>query len=241
VDDQGRGWYAGNRNGRIGRIDPETGEVTTFMTGEARDPHTMHFDGQGHIWFTSQQSNRVGRLHMESGEVEIITPYDSPSRPYGIVLDDVGHPWVMLLGAPHVARIDPATFEVTLYDQASPESRGRRLEWTPDNKVWYVDEARGYLGRIDVETREVTEWLMPGGEDARPYAITKDGQGRLWISETGPDKRLVAFDPATEEFFSVNDVSQNIRHMNFDRTRGAMWFGTDANFVGRIITSNLVP
>jgi virginiamycin B lyase len=241
VDDQGFGWYAGNRNGRIGRIDPESGEVTVFMTGEARDPHTMVFDGQGHIWFTSQQSNRVGRLNMGTGEVEIITPYASPSRPYGIVLDDEGHPWVMLLGAPHVARIDPATLEVTLYDQADRESRGRRLEWTPDNKVWYVDEARGYLGRIDVDTREVTEWLMPGGEGARPYAITKDGQGRLWISETGPEKRLVAFDPATEEFFSVNDVSQNIRHMNFDRTRGAMWFGTDANFVGRIVTQNLVP
>lgn len=241
VDDQGFAWYAGNRNGRIGRIHPETGELTVFMTGEARDPHTMIFDGQGHIWFTSQQSNRVGRLNMESGAVDLITPYETPSRPYGIVMDDAGHPWVMLLGAPHVARIDPSTLGVTLYDQASPESRGRRIEWTPDNKVWYVDEARGYLGQIDVATRQVREWPTPGGPGARPYALTKDGDNRLWLSETGPDKRLVGFDPRTEEFFSVNEVSQNIRHMMFHEESASLWFGTDANNIGRIVTRPLMP
>ena len=34
------------------------------------------------------------------------------------------------------------------------------------------------------------------------YALTKDDQGRLWFSETGPVKQLVGFDPKTEKFFS---------------------------------------
>jgi virginiamycin B lyase len=101
--------------------------------------------------------------------------------------------------------------------------------------VWYVDEARGYLGRIDPVTRAVKEWQTPGGANGSPYALTKDDRGRLWISETGPTKQLVGFDPVTERFIAVHPVSGNIRHMNFDARTGAMWFGTDANRIGRLL------
>jgi virginiamycin B lyase len=240
VDPQGIVWYAGNRNGRIGRLDPATGQIRTFMTGEAQDPHTMVFDGKGHIWFTSQGSNRVGRLTMETGEVRLVTPWETPSNPYGIVMDAEGHPWAMLLRTNKVVRIDPETFELTHFDQASPDSRGRRIAWTEDNKIWYVDEARGYLGSIDVATREAKEWQTPGGPDSNPYAIAKDDQGRIWFSETGPVKQLIGFDPQTEQFFSINSVSSSIRNMYFHAATGTMWFGTDANNVGRIVTRRVV-
>jgi virginiamycin B lyase len=236
VDENGIAWYAGNRNGRIGRIDPATGDIKTFMTGEARDPHTMVFDGKGHIWFTSQGSNRVGRLHMASGKVDLVAPHDQPSNPYGIVLDPQGHPWVALLRTNLVAKIDPATMEVTRFEQADEKSRSRRIEVTPDGMVWTGDEARGYLIRIDPSSGETREWQAPGGAGARPYALTRDGQGRLWFSETGPEKRLVGFDPKTSQFFATIPVSGTIRHMHFDEATSTLWFGTDANKVGRIVT-----
>jgi virginiamycin B lyase len=241
VDEDGYVWYAGNRNGRIGKLDPETGEAEIFMTGEAGDPHTLIFDGNGNIWFTSQQSNRVGRLDMATGEYDLITPYETPSRPYGIVIDDDGYPWVSLFNTSHVMRIDPVTMEFTLFDKAAEDSRSRRIATTSDGMVWYVDEPRGQLGRINPATGDVSEWVMPGGEGSRPYALTKDDRDRLWVSETGPEKQLVGFDPASEEFFSVNEVSHNIRHMMFEPEARAMWFGTDANRVGRILTSPLLP
>lgn len=240
VDEQGYVWYAGNRNGRIGRLDPKTGRAKIFMTGEARDPHTLAFDGKGHIWFTSQQSNRVGRLNMASGKHDLITPHESPARPYGIVIDGKGHPWVALLNTNSVVRIDPATLKLTRFQEATPDSRSRRIEVTDDGAVWYGDEARGYLGRIDPATGKVKEYAMPGGADSRPYALTQDGKGRLWISQSGPDKKLVAFDPKREQFVSVNDVSDTIRHMMFDAKTGAMWFGTDANQLGRVLTDRAV-
>jgi virginiamycin B lyase len=240
VDEKGVVWYAGNRNGRIGRLDPKSGAIKTFMTGEARDPHTMVFDGKGHIWFTSQQSNRVGRFDMATGKYELVTPFESPSRPYGIVIDGDGYPWVSLLGTNYVVRIDPKTLEVKRYREATPESRSRRIEVSA-GYVWYGDEPRGFLGRIDPKSGEVREFPMPGGAGSRPYALTRDDKGRLWVSQTGPDKKLVAFDPRAEKFVSVNDVSETIRHMMFDERTGAMWFGTDADQVGRILTRSVRP
>jgi len=240
VDGDGAVWYAGNLNARIGRLDPKTGAVKIFPTGEARDPHTMAFDGRGHIWFTSQAANRVGRLDMKTGEVRLVTPHDSPGRPYGIVLDAKGFPWVSLLNTNLVARVDPETFALTHFKKATPASRSRRIEVTADGSVWYGDEPRGFLGRINPATGEVKEYAMPGGAGSKPYALTRDGDGRLWVSQTGADKKLVAFDPKTERFVAALDVSDVIRHMMYDAKTDAMWFGTDANQIGRVITRRAV-
>ncbi len=236
VDDEGYAWYAGNRNGRIGRIDPDTGDLDIYMTGDAQDPHTMAFDDRGHIWFTSQHSNFIGRLDMSSGDYEIVEAYDTRARPYGIVIDQDGYPWVSMLNTNKVVRVHPETMSLTYFEKADEASRSRRIETTGDGFVWYGDEPRGYLGRINIATGDVDEFAMPGGSDSRPYALTKDDAGRLWVSQTGPDKRLVAFDPESGEFVSVNEVSHNIRHMMFHAPSGAMWFGTDANRVGRVLT-----
>lgn len=237
VDPQGVVWYAGNRNNRIGRLDPGTGAIETIMTGEARDPHTMVFDDNGHIWFTSQGSNRVGRLNMATKQVELVTPHEQPSNPYGIVLGPKGAVWVALSRTNMVAKIDPATLAVTRFAQSSEQSRSRRIAVTADGMVWTGDGARGYLIRIDPETNETKEWQVPGGAEARPYALTKDDQDRLWLSETGPEKRLVGFDPKTEQFFANIPVSGTIRHMFFDAGTKMLWFGTDANRIGRIQTA----
>ena len=235
VDPDGIVWYTGNRNGRIGRLDPNGGGLRTIMTGEATDPHTHVFDGKGNIWFTSQGANRVGRLNMKTEKVDLITPNETPSNPYGIVIDPKGNPTVMLLRTNTVAKIDPKTLAVTKLKQANEASRGRRLDVTPDGMIWYVDEARGYFGRINPDNGETKEWAVPGGPNAGPYALTKDDQGRLWFSEIRGKPQLVGFDPKTEKYFAILPVSGAIRHMHFHAPTKAMWFGTDANKIGRLI------
>ena len=48
-DAEGTMWYLGNKNGTIGRLDPESGEITEYPMPdpEARDPHTGEFDDDG--------------------------------------------------------------------------------------------------------------------------------------------------------------------------------------------------
>ena len=94
------------------------------MTGEAKDPHTMVFDGKGNIWFTSQGSNRVGRFNMTTEKVDLITPFETPSNPYGIVIDSKGTVWVALLRVGMVAKIDPQTMAVTQFKEGA-DTRGR--------------------------------------------------------------------------------------------------------------------
>jgi hypothetical protein len=174
---------------------------------------------------------------IDDGAFENLTPEELRKR----VPADYRHGFMMVVDETAVKSAEHPLLVLDLLEGralravATSDSRSRRIETLGDGSVWYVDEPRGYLGRIDPATGNVREWLMPGGEGSMPYALTKDDRDRIWFSETGPAKQLVGFDPGSEEFFSVNEVSHNIRHMMFDEETGAMWFGTDANNVGRIL------
>jgi virginiamycin B lyase len=242
VDSNGIVWYAGNRTRLIGRYDPRSGDIEEIMMPDeaARDPHTLIFDeNEENIWFTVQGGNMMGRLNIESRKVDLIASRTERSRPYGIKLAPDGSIWVVLFGTNKLAHIDQDTLEFEEIDLPRTEARPRRLEVTADGNVWYVDYAVGRLGRYTPDSGEFTEWQMPQGEGARPYGMASDSAGRLWMVATGVQPNVfLGFDPAREEFISATEVGSGggtIRHMHYHEPSGAVWFGTDTNYVGRAI------
>ncbi len=241
VDPQGRVWFSGNANGTIGRYDPATKRVTSYPMPDptVRDPHTLVFDGKGHIYFTAQAAGRVGRLDMASGRIDLIA-VGGNTRPYGIVVDARGRPFFCEFGSNKIAMIDPATLTLREYPLPDPGARPRRIALDADGRtIWYVDYTRGFLGRLDPATGTVTEFPSPSGTAARPYAMTSDDKGRLWYVETGPQpNRLVAFDPARGDFVVNQAIGagerNTIRNMVFHAPTRTIWYGADANVLGRI-------
>jgi virginiamycin B lyase len=250
MDGQGNVWYSGNQNGMIGRYNPATNQFTRYPMPDStvRDPHTLIFDGKGNIYFTAQSAGVVGRLVMATGKIDLV-PVGPRTRPYGIIADAQGRAWFTEFGTNIVTMIEPGTLALkryTLPDGARP----RRIALGPDGTIWYVDFARGFLGKLDPQTAKVTEWASPSGAGANPYAMASDDAGRLWYVETGPrPNRLVGFDPATSNFI-VNqpvgvDGANTIRHMVFHAPTRTIWYGSDANMIGRVAvppaTQRLVP
>ncbi|HEX6939183.1 MAG TPA: hypothetical protein VF158_07200 [Longimicrobiales bacterium] len=241
VDTDGTIWYAGNRSGHIGKLDPRTGEITKFPMPDpaVRDPHTLTFDPNGDIWFTAQGANYVGKFEKRTGKIHLIRVPTERARPYGIAVDSKGRPWINLLGTNKLATVDPATLELREIEIPRPDARSRRIGITADDRIWYVDYAQGYLGRYDPATGEFDEWRIPAGERGRPYAMTVDDKGRAWFVETGVQpNRLVGFDPKTEEFFSITPIPSGggtVRHMIFYAPSREIWFGTDANTIGKAL------
>ena len=233
-------WYAGNRAAHIGRLNPATGAIHKIPMPDAaaRDPHTLIMDANGDIWFTVQGGNFVGKLETATDEVHLIRVPTRGSRPYGIELNSRGEVWVALFGANKLARIDPAA--LTLEEVALPRvgARPRRLAITSDDLVWYVDYAEGYLGRVNPDSGEITEWQAPSGSDSRPYAMAADGRDRIWFVQTGPQPNLFSgFDPALPGFLGAVPIGSGggtVRHMTHDPASNAIWFGTDANTLGRV-------
>jgi len=248
VDAKGMVWYAGNRNARIGRLDPRDGKVTTYMMpdGAARDPHTLAFDPRGDIWFTVQGGNFVGKLTTATGRVQLVKMPTEGARPYGIVVDRTGRPWFDEFGTNRIGTIDPATMELKEYPLPHDRARPRRIARTSDGRVWYVDYTRGYLGALDPANGRVEEWAAPSGARSMPYAMTVDDRDRLWFVETGVQpNRLVGFDPKTRAFFGQTDIPgdapNTVRHMIYHAPTKSIWYGSDANTIGRATAQPVVP
>jgi virginiamycin B lyase len=237
-------WFTGNANGRIVRLDPASGKLTTFPMPDStvRDPHTMVFDRRGDVWFTAQVAGVVGKLTPATGKIRFwrMAPQ---SRPYGIWLDSHDEPWFALFGTNKIGTIEPLSGRFRAFSLPSDRARPRRIALTPDDVVWYGDYTRGYLGRFDPVTGAVQEFALPSGLASLPYAMTVDDRGRVWVAETGVQpNRLVAFDPVKRAFTETISIPADgpnaIRHMVFDRATRQIWFGGDANMIGRVQVSS---
>jgi virginiamycin B lyase len=231
-------WYTGNRNARIVRLEPKSGETRTYPMPDpaAGDPHTQVFDGKGNIWFTVQGGGFIGRLNMESGRIDLLKAGEGRTLPYGIAIDSKGRPWVNLFATNRIAVVDPVTLTARNIGTPRDDARTRRIAITAGDVVWYVDYAGGRLGRIEPGSDRIEEWQVPGGAGAQPYALIADDQDRVWFAECARGATfLVGFDPKTEQFTHRTPVSSCIRHMFYHRPTRTVWFGTDANNIGRAI------
>ena len=81
----------------------------------------------------------------------------SSTRPYGLKMDSEDRPWATLFGTNQLVMVDPGTFEPTYYELPDG-ARPRRLVIDSRDVVWYVDYARGYLGRLDPDQATHSIW-----------------------------------------------------------------------------------
>ena len=242
VASDGAVWYAGNRSSLIGRYDPASGitQEIVMPVESAIDPHTLIFDaGEKNIWFTVQRGNMIGRLNIESKNIDLIKANSTGSRPYGIKIAPDGSIWVALFGTHKLAHINPESMTFEEIDLPRTGARPRRLEVLSDGRVWYVDYAEGMLGVYDPRTKAFKEWLMPQGKGARPYGMASDKNGMLWMVASGVQPNVfLGFNPETESFFGATEIPSGagtVRHMHYQEASGTVWFGTDANTIGRSI------
>lgn len=240
VGSDGRVWFAANLNGYIGVYMPDSGHIRRIVLPEAAyDPHTLIFDkDESHLFFTVQGGNRLGRLKLADEAVDLVEVPTPSARPYGIKQAPDGTVWSTLFGTNKLASLDPESLALREHALPRDEARPRRLAITDDDRIWYVDYAQGKLGVYDPATERWREWDSPAGQQARPYGMAKDGQGRLWYVETGPEPNMmIGFDPGTERFFAAAEIPSGggtVRHMHHHAPTGTIWFGTDTNHIGRL-------
>lgn len=239
VGNDGMVWYTGNRAAHIGRLDPASGDIRKYPMPDqaARDPHTLVFDSRGMLWFTVQGGNFAGRFRPSTGKVDLVRVPTPGARPYGIVIDRDDRPWVAEFGSHKLATIDRNSLALREVSLPRDGARPRRLAVTGGGYVWYGDYAGGMLGRYDPAAGEFREWPLPAGRRSLPYGMATGLDGSIWIAETGPQpNRLVRFDPEAGLFTDTLEVPSgggSIRHM-MTAPNGDIWFGTDANTIGRI-------
>jgi len=195
----GEVWYAGQRLGIAGRLDPATGQVERISLGKNSSPHGVIIGSDGAPWFTDGGQNAIVRVDPKSKEVKV-WPLPPERMPYTnlntAAFDGRGRIWFTGQNGIY-GRLDPKTGDMKVWD--APRGRGPYgVTGTPKGDIWFVSLAGSYLANVDLETGAATVFEPPTkNQGAR--RVWSDSKGRLWISEWNSGNVSV-YDPAAKSW-----------------------------------------
>lgn len=174
----GRLWTTNSLAAEIMSFDPVTHEFKVYPVPDALYPHTLRFDRKGILWFTIALSNKIGRFDPAAAKFTLI---DLPSQGFFRMLSDLLVPVILKVSA----WFPQENLQVVLsHHKATGE--GHRILNLPygidihpaDGSVWYGKLYSGYIGRLDPDTLEVTEYKSPLGG---PRRMRFAPDGTLWV------------------------------------------------------------
>ena len=191
-------WWVGQWADILGRIDPETGEMTEFALPAGAKPHSVEIGPQGGVWYTGNKNATMGRLDPETGEItEFAMPDPAARDPHTHVFDADGILWFSLQHSNMIGRLDPSTGEIRLVTAPTPGSRPYGVKIAADGAVWIACNGSNCLLKLDPDTMALTEIELPEkGTTVRRLDIASDGT--IWWVNSGLG-RLGSYDPRSGE------------------------------------------
>ena len=111
-----------------------------------------------------------------------------------------------------------ASIEITEWMVPTLGQRSRDPVEAPDGSIWWTGMWASLAGRLDPETGEMEEFLLP--PDSRPHTIVPDADGNIWY--TGNSNATVGkLDPRTGEITEYETEASDPHSATFHRTEGS--------------------
>jgi virginiamycin B lyase len=175
-------WYTAQAIGKLGWLDPATGDVREVSLGAGSAPHGVIVGPDGAPWITDGGLNAIVRIDPESSDVETFSlPGDAAGANLNTAAFD-GDGVLWFTGqAGWYGSLDPETGEMRVF--TAPRGIGPYgITATPDGEIYYSSLAGSYLGAVDRRSGDVRV-IDPPTAGAGLRRAWSDSTGRIWVSE----------------------------------------------------------
>ena len=195
-------WYTAQRSGKLGWLDPSTGEVREVALagpGERSAPHGVIVGPDGAPWITDGGLNAIVRVDPLTSEV---TRYPLPASRSAANLntatfDRQGMLWFTGQAGVY-GRLDPADGASMQVWDAPRGSGPYGIATTPEGAVYYASLGGSHIARIDLETGAATPIDPPSARQGA-RRVWSDSQGRIWVSEWNAGQ-VGVYDPRSDSW-----------------------------------------
>ncbi len=192
-------WWAGQYGNMVGRINPESGEMTEYNLPPNANPHTVLFDDDNEVWYTGNKNASIGKLDPASGEITVYEMPDPAARdPHSGIFDDQGRLFFTVQRSNMIGRLDKASGEITLARVETPRALPYGIKLDSEGTPWVSCFGSNCLIKVDPETLELTEIALPDA-DARSRRLDIASDGSVWYVNSSLG-RIGRFDPSTGRF-----------------------------------------
>lgn len=175
-------WYAAQRIGALGVLDPKTGKAEHISLGKGSSPHGVIVGPDGAPWLTDGGLNAIVRVDPQSREVKAWKlPSDHGYTNLNTAaFDNKKRIWFTGQNGIY-GRVDTASGDVRVWK--APKGRGPYgIAATPDGRIYYASLAGSYIAWIDTESGNVSV-IEPPTRDQGARRVWSDSKGVIWVSE----------------------------------------------------------
>ncbi|PYV73588.1 MAG: lyase [Acidobacteria bacterium] len=173
VGPDGALWFTEQMANKLGQLDPKSGAFKEYpLKVEDSGPHGLVADRDGNIWFTGNFKGYVGKLDPRTGAVtEFKIPDPKGEDPHTAVFDSQGMLWFTLQVANMVGRLDPRTGKIDLKKVQTANSHPYGIAINSKGFPIFCEFATNKMAKIDPQSMEITEYMLPEGVRPRRMAI----------------------------------------------------------------------
>jgi streptogramin lyase len=130
-------WFSQFNHRRIGRLDPETGEIRVIDT-PFYGPRRLRFDSKGILWIPAYAEGKIYRFDPAD---ESFKAYDMPTgkgdMPYALAVDKQSDTvWICGTNSDSIIRFKPDTERFTIFPIPTRVTFTREIEVDEDGNVW---------------------------------------------------------------------------------------------------------
>jgi virginiamycin B lyase len=191
-------WWAGQFANKLGRLDPQTGEMKEYPIPVRGGPHGLINDKDGNIWYAGNWGGHIGKLDVKTGEFKYYNMPDPKAKdPHTPLFDKNGILWFSVQNGGFMGRLDPKTGDIKLFTPVgAPGQQPYALKFLSDGRrPWFSYFGSNKMATIDPDTLELKEYVLPDPKTRiRRMDVTSDDM--IWFGDWSNGK-LVRFDPKT--------------------------------------------
>ncbi len=178
---EGSVWVTDASSNAVSRIDPKANAVIATIPVGKR-PLGIAVGG-GFVWVANGKGKSVSRIDPKTNAVVVTIEVDGEPATVTARGSDV---WIscQLRSGLSVQRIDANSNSVVARTAIGTRGQvgGTALL---DDVLWVADRAHGALWQIDIRTNAVVGGPLPVGYDATILGVGTDGNGAIWLSNSG--------------------------------------------------------
>ncbi|HEX2169452.1 MAG TPA: copper resistance protein CopC [Nitrososphaera sp.] len=228
-------WYidplGAENNGVVGVYNPsDNSSSRRYVIPEEGIPSGIAIDGNGSLWMPLVVTNGGGKVIKFNPADEMFSSYNIPTpgaRPAGITSDNKGNIWFAEAGAGSIAKIDPATGNITEYKPKTPSQildEPVAVFADPNSFDIYITEHGGHTITVYNSLLGTFRDYPSINEAGLPFGMAMDSFGNLWFAQHEIDK-IGVIDPRTGEGTEANlPITGSFVQWITSDNDGRIWF-----------------
>ena len=151
-------WWAGQFANKLGRLNPETGEMKEYPIPIKAGPHGLINDKDGNIWYAGNFGGHIGKLDVKTGEFKYYNLPAPAKDPHTPLFDKNGILWFSVQNGGVMGRLDPKTGDIKLFTPVgAPGQQPYALRFLSDGRQpWFSYFGSNKIATINPDTLELT-------------------------------------------------------------------------------------